>query len=250
MSLGAIALSEFMAGKPEWPAVKPRGWEHALPPGAIKMLGNDHYGICLPAAMMHYAQTETAAAGSPLTPTLAHTIQVYTDITGFDPKLDQPDGTNPTDNGTYYRDALRYWQQNGIPLLDAKGNEVIHKIIGWASLDLSSVAQQRWATDVFGGTMMGINCPASAMNDLSDWRYVPGSPTLGGHAINRVGQGRAGWHIDSWGRVIPGTWEFSLNLADEDYVVVTPSWLNQQGKSPSGFDLDGLVAAMRKVKQH
>jgi hypothetical protein len=45
--------------------------------------------------------------------------------------------------------------------------------------------------------------------------------------------------------LISGTWEFSLNLADEDYIVVTPLWLNQQGKSPSGFDLNGLLNAMK-----
>ena len=194
---------------------------------------------CVIAAMMHYAQAETANTSNPLTPTAQLTIETYSAITGYDPN------DPSTDQGTNYADALAYWKKHGIPMLDSTGKEVIHKILGWASLDLGSIAQQRYACDLFGGTLMGIQCPQSAEDDTSNWTYDPNSPIIGGHGINRAGQGGAGWHIGSWGLWIQGTWEFSLKLADEDYCVVTPFWIGQQGKSPSGLDLNGLVAAMK-----
>jgi hypothetical protein len=197
---------------------------------------------CVIAAMMHYAQEETANTSNPLTPTRQLTVEVYSAVTGYDPK------DPSTDQGTAWTDALAYWKKHGIPLLDKNGKEVIHQIFGWASLDLGSVAQQRYACDLFGGTLMGIQCPRSAEDDTSNWTYVPDSPIVGGHGINRAGQGGAGWHIGSWGLWIKGTWEFSLKLADEDYVVATESWINSEtGQSPSGLDLNGLLAAMKAL---
>jgi hypothetical protein len=236
--LSTPALGDFLSKATTWPAVKPRGWEYAVPPAKLDILGNDTIGDCVIAAMMHYAQAETANTSNPLTPNTQLTIETYSAITGYDPN--DPN----TDQGTTWIDALTYWKKHGIPLLDSTGKEVIHQILGWASLDLSSVAQQRYACDLFGGTLMGIQCPQSAEDDTTNWTYVPNSPIVGGHGINREGQGGAGWHIGSWGLWIPGTWEFSLKLADEDYVVTTPAWVNAQGKSPSGLDLNELLAAM------
>jgi hypothetical protein len=237
--LSTPAFGDFIDKATTWPAVNPRGWEYAVPPDKLDILANDTLGDCVIAAMMHYAQAETANTSNPLTPTAQLTIETYSAITGYDPN------DPSTDQGTNYADALAYWKQHGIPMLDATGKEVIHKILGWASLDLGSIAQQRYACDLFGGTLMGIQCPQSAEDDTSNWTYDPNSPIIGGHGINRAGQGGAGWHIGSWGLWIQGTWEFSLKLADEDYCVVTPFWIGQQGKSPSGLDLNGLVAAMK-----
>jgi hypothetical protein len=62
-----------------------------------------------------------------------------------------------------------------------------------------------------------------------------------------VGQGSAGVHIASWGKFIPATKEFMLNLMDEGYCIVSEAWLNAQGKSPSGLDLNGLLSAMKAL---
>ena len=236
------AFGDFTGHASTWPAVKPRGWEYAVPADQLDCLGNDEIGLCVIAAMNHYAQAETWNTSNPLTPTKQLTIETYTAITGYDPK------DLSTDQGTCWIDALRYWKKHGIPMLDKNGKEVIHQILGWASLDLGSIAQQRYACDLFGGTLMGIQCPKSALDNTDDWQYVPGSPIEGGHGINRAGQGGAGWHIGSWGIWIKGTWSFSLHLADEDYGVVTKSWIDSAtGQSPSGLDLNGLLAAMKAL---
>jgi hypothetical protein len=132
-------------------------------------------------------------------------------------------------------------------MLDKNGKEVMHQILGHASLDLGSIPQQRYATYIFGGSLLGIRCPQSALDDMTNWVYVPGSPVVGGHGINRCGQGAAGGAIDSWGRRIPYTNQFAAKYADEAFIVTTPAWLNAQGKSPSGLDLNGLLGAMKSL---
>jgi hypothetical protein len=236
------AFGDYLDKATNWPAVTPRGWQYAVPANKLDCLGNDTVGDCVIAAMMHYAQAETANTSKPLTPTKQLTLETYTAITGYNAN------DASTDQGTSWSDALAYWKEHGIPLLDAKGNETIHQILGWASLDLGSIAQQRYACDLFGGTLMGIQCPQSAEDNTSNWSDVSHSPIIGGHGVNRVGQGGAGWHVGSWGMWIMGTWEFSLKYADEDYVVVTPSWVDAQtGKTPSGLDLNGMLTAMKGI---
>jgi hypothetical protein len=246
--LTTIALGDHLDfSSTAWPAVAAQGWEYAPVPIPLDILGNDLWGDCLVAAAMHYAQVETANTGNPLTPTTDLTLQVYSAITGFDPNAG-PSGSNPTDNGTDFESQLfPYWKNTGIPLLDSKGNTVLHKILGFAALDLTSIAQQRWAQFTFGGKLSGINCPQSALDNTSNWTYDPNSPIAGGHGVTEPGQGRAGWHTISWGLSIPGTWEFSQKLADEMFVVVTPAWLNAQNVSPSGLNLNALLAAMATI---
>lgn len=244
-SLFTPALSDFLPKATEWPAVGPRGWEYAVPVGDIEMLGNDQWGDCVIAAIMHFVQVETANVGVPLYGTLAQTLALYSAITGFDPNAGPP-GNNPTDRGTDWLSALQYWQKNGVEVTSrTTGKTVVHQIIGFVSLDISSVAQMRYASDVFGGLEFGIQCPDSAMQDTSNWIYVPNSPIDGGHGINNAGQGGAGGHIMSWGLNIPYQWAFMANYLDEGYVIVSPFWLNQQGKAPSGLDLNGLLAAFK-----
>ena len=246
--LSTRSLGDFLDKATTWPQVGPQGWEYAPVPIKLDMLANDTIGDCVIAMAMHYAQNETANTGSPLTASADLAIATYAAITGYDPSQTDSDGNNPTDQGTDIEGQLMpYWKTTGIPMLDANGKEVMHTILGFAALDLTSVPQQRYATYVFGGSLLGIRCPASALQDTTNWTYDPSSPIEGGHGINRVGQGADGGHVNSWGLLIPYTNEFAQKLADEMYIVVTPQWLNAQGESPSGLDLDGLVSAMKAL---
>jgi hypothetical protein len=245
-SMFTPAFGDFLPKATEWPAVGARGWEYAVPAGLLEMLGNDQYGDCGEAGAMHFIQTETANAGTPLHGTLAQTLALYTAVSGFNPNAaPAPDGSNPTEQGTDLLTLLQYWKSTGIAVTDANGKTVMHKILGWAALDLTSIAQMRYACDIFGGLYLGIQCPESAIQNPNNWTWNPNSPIAGGHCINQVGQGGAGGKIQSWGADIPFTWEFALNTLDEAYVVVSPFWLNQQGKAPSGLDLNGLLAAFK-----
>ena len=235
------AFGDFLAKASEWPAPPARGWEYAVPTSELEMLGNDQYGDCAAAGAMHLIQSSTYNSGYKLRGTLQQTLDLYSAVTGFNPK--DPN----TDQGTVLIDLLYYWRDQGIKVTDANGRVVIHKILGWASLDLSSVAQYRYASDTFGGTYLGINCPRNYIENTDDWIYDPKSPIEGGHCINGVGQGRIGFHVQTWGRNVPGKWNALLSVLEEGYVVVSEMWVRAQSKSPSGLDLNGLLDAMKKL---
>ena len=152
-----------------------------------------------------------------------------------------------TDNGTVLTDLLTYIQKNGVEMTDATGKQVTVEVVGSAALDISSVQQRRYATYVFGGSYLGINCPAEAEQDTTNWVDWPSSPIAGGHCVVQEGEGSAGGKTISWGMVIPTANSFYNAYLEEGYCVVTKSWLNAQGKSPTGLDLDGLVSAMKSL---
>src|ERR1700685_4067495 len=132
-SMSTPAFGNFLAKATEWPAVSPVGLEYAVPAGTLEVLGNDVYGDCAEAGAMHFIQTETANAGTPLHGTLAQTLALYTTVAGFNPNAPpNPDGSNPTDNGTVLLNLLQYWKNTGIEVTDATGKTVIHKILGYA----------------------------------------------------------------------------------------------------------------------
>ena len=78
---------------------------------------------------------------------------------------------------------------------------------------------------------------------MPNWNTFTG-PIEGGHGINRVGQGAAGGHVDSWGMLIPYSNAFAQQAVDESYIVNTNLWLESTGKTPTGLDINGLNAAM------
>jgi hypothetical protein len=228
-----VSLADHMTVAAAWGPVPAGGWEFAVPQSAMDVLGNDVAGDCAEAAALHMIQAQQFNVGKVCVPTRSDAFNLYTRVTGFNP--DDPS----TDNGTVLTDLLNYWQNTGITLGDR-----VHKIVGWASLDISSIAQLRWAAYTFGGSMLGIRCPQQCEDNTANWNFAPGLPIIGGHAIIQEGEGSAGGKLGSWGLWIPATWQFLLGYIDEAYIVVTPDWLNQQQKSPIGLDLNGLVAAM------
>jgi hypothetical protein len=232
------ALGDYLPKATSWPAVPAQGWESAVPPAALNILGNDLWGDCAEAAALGLIQAMSYNVGRPLIPTTQDALNLYSAVAGFDITMG-PSGNNPTDNGTVLTDLLTYWQKTGISVGTA-----VHKIVGFATLDITSLAQMRYATYLFGGSYLGINCPQSAEDNTSNWTYNASSPIIGGHCVARVGEGSAGGKTRSWGMFIPTANDFYLNYLDEGYIVITQDWLDANGKTPTGLDLTGLLAAM------
>lgn len=230
------SLGDFLSKSSIWPLVPPQGWEFAVPSSALNILGNDQYGDCAEAGALHLIQAQSYNTAKPLIPTTQDALNLYSAVTGFNPN------DPSTDQGTALTDLLTYWQKTGITV-----GSTVHKIVGYASLDITSIAQMRYATYTFGGSYLGINCPQECQEDTSNWNFGPGLPIDGGHCIIRAGEGAAGGKTGSWGMWIPTSNEFYLSYVDEGYIVVTEDWLNAQGTSPSGLDLNGLLAAMKAL---
>jgi hypothetical protein len=232
--LGLPALGDFLDKATAWPAVPAKGWEYQVPAGALSILGNDQYGDCTCAGVMHLIQAQSYNVGRPIQPTTEEALALYTAVTGFNP--DDPS----TDQGAACTDVLTYWQRTGV-----KVGGQLHKIAAYAAVDVASLAQLRYAAYTFGGLYLGINCPSECQQDTANWNFAAGLPIEGGHCIVQLGQGADGGHVDSWGMNIPVSNEFILGYVDEAYVVVTDDWLNAQGESPTGLDLAGLLAASK-----
>jgi hypothetical protein len=237
------SLGDFLDKATSWPPVAAQGWEYAVPGASWGMLGNDQWGCCAPAGILHLIQGQSSNTGAPLSATTDQCLALYSAVTGFDPNAG-PSGNNPTDQGTALTDLLAYVKKNGVEMTDATGKAVTVEVVGFASLDISSIAQMRYAAYTFGGNYLGINCPQQCVDDTDNWNFASGLPIAGGHCISQEGEGAAGGKIVSWGMVIPTSTAFLLSYLEEAYCVVTKSWLDAQGASPSGLDLNGLVAAM------
>jgi hypothetical protein len=244
--LSIPSLGDFLDKATTWPTVPPQGWENAVNPSAWGMLGNDEWGDCAEAGILHLIQGQSANTGNPLSATTDQALALYSAVTGFDPNAG-PSGNNPTDNGTTLTDLLTYVKKNGVEMTDSTGKEVTVEVVGFASLDISSPAQMRYAGYTFGGNYLGINCPQQCEDDTANWNFAAGLPIAGGHCIPQEGEGAAGGQIVSWALVIPVSIGFLLSYLEEAYCVITKSWLNTQGKSPTGLDLNGLVAAQNAI---
>jgi hypothetical protein len=236
------SLGNFLDKATTWPAVPAQGWEYQVPTDALNILGNDQWGDCTCAGVMHLIQAQSYNTGRPIQPTTEEALALYTAVTGFDPNAG-PSGSNPTDQGAACTSVLDYWQKTGVTAGGA-----LHKIVGYASLDISSLAQMRYAAYTFGGLYLGINCPDACQQNTTNWNFAPGLPIEGGHCIVQLGQGADGGHVDSWGINIPVSNSFILGYVDEAYCVITQDWINQNsGKTPTGLDLNGLLAAMKAI---
>ena len=240
-NLKTIALGDFLDKTASLPAVPAEGWETAVDPSAWGMLSNDTVGDCAEAGICHLVQAQSANAGNPLHATADQALALYSAVTGYN--LNDPN----SDQGTVLSELLAYIQKNGFEMTDSTGKVVTVEVVGFATLDITSIAQMRYATYFLGGTYLGINCPEECEQDTSNWDFAPDLPIAGGHCIPRVGEGAAGGQIVSWGMTIPFSNGFWTAYGEEGWVVLTKNWLNAQGKSPSGLDLDALVAAMAAV---
>jgi len=242
------SLGDFLDQAAVWPPVPAKGWENAVSDWG--MLGNgpdpgnppampDGVGDCAEAGILHLIKGQSANAGNPLTATTAQALALYSTITGFNPN------DPSTDNGTALTDLLTFIQKNGVEMTDATGKKVTVEVVGSASLDISSAAQMRYSGYTFGGNYLGINCPQQCEDDTDNWNFAAGLSIAGGHCIPQEGEGAAGGKIVSWDMVIPASTGFLISYLEEAYIVITKAWLNAQGKSPTGLDLNSLVAAMK-----
>lgn len=212
-----------------------RAWEYHVSDltWSQSMLGNDLYGDCVIAMMLHYIMAATATTGQRVTFTTQQALDLYSAITGFDPmNLD-------TDQGTVITDALNYWQTTGC---------YGHKILGWAALDPSNLDQIKQGISIFGGVLIGTAVTQEMEEDFGagqPWNRFGGN-VVGGHGVPWLGFGRLGQTCITWAKrqqMSPA----ALTMVDEAYCVVTEDWLNAQGQSPSGLDLPTLQTDLQAI---
>jgi len=225
LSLTSYAKSSAM----DYPPVI--AWERLI---AWLMLGNDAVGDCVIARLLHQimAWYAVANAGQLKTFTTDQAIQIYSAITGYVP------GDPSTDNGTDPDAACTYWKNNGI---------FGDKIAGYANVDITNIDLIRASMFLFGGVGFALEVPAYVMNVPAggDWSEPSGSVDTtieGGHEVYLVGYGRKGFRCVSWGSTYTFNPDFLGKYGQNIDAVVSTDWIKQDGVSPSGLDIKGLLA--------
>jgi hypothetical protein len=212
---------------------------------SFPMLLNDKLGDCTCAGFWHLVQSWTAYAGTEYVPTDSDALALYERM-GYNPNAPLVNGENPTDGGAVEQDVLQ-------SLADA--SEDGHGVVAFAQVDHTNAEEMKAALAIFGGLYVGIQCPESMQDQFANATpglmpvisYVPGSPIEGGHCIVIVGWDGENWIAVTWGAVVQITQEFWEHYGDEAWVIVTHDFIEKNGDSPTGLDVDQLVAEFKQL---
>jgi hypothetical protein len=205
----------------------------------IGMLGNDGAGDCVEAGCYHALEQDTRyATGTELVAATADAIGWYSKLTSYDPSQTDPDGNNPTDQGTVVQDALDAWRKSG---LTVEGSDGVHKIAAFAAVDLTNWNEIENAVNIFGQVLIGFNFPDSAMQQFDagqPWTVVKGSPLDGGHCVVLIGYDADWLYVLTWGQIQKMDRAFWKQYVDEAWVIVTQETINSQGANAYGGVVD------------
>lgn len=195
------------------------------------VLMNDRIGDCVPCAGLHLLQSWGNETGKPFSPTDDQALVIYEALAGYNPS------TGANDNGVDISAFLDYWQNTGVA-----GNDcVAHAVVDHTNLDLIKLGIY-----LFGGVIVGteVTSRAEAQTDA----HVPWDDTWypsfvqGLHGIPLLGYDSRNFWACSWGQMVAITPEYALRHFDEAHVVIDPTWILASGVSPSGVNLQGLIA--------
>lgn len=192
------------------------------------LLLNDRLGDCTAAGFWHLVQAWTAYAGIEYVPSNQDALKLYERF-GYNPK------TGKGDNGAVEQDVLASLVQSAVD---------DHGAVAFGQVDHTSPTMMKAALNIFGGLYVGIQCPESMQAQFAAGQvidYVAGSAIEGGHCIVIVGWDAKYLYIVTWGKLVKMTWAFWAHYGDEAWVIVTKDFIEKNGKSPSGMDLQGFL---------
>jgi hypothetical protein len=191
-----------------------------------EMDGNDEVGDCVIACIDHArVGLSTYAAGKALKSWGTDlSKETYFGLTGGQ------------DTGLNIQDTLGKWRNEGL-----NGEEIL--AFGALRPGTWNRPERVKAMTLFGGLILGGPLPESAEEQFpGPWEPVPGSPIAGGHCTWACAESRKKDEIRiiSWGAAVPSNKAFFMDYVSEAWVIITQDFIDQEGKSPSGLDLQGL----------
>ncbi|WP_435643885.1 hypothetical protein ACR9VJ_26520 [Streptomyces sp. H49] len=182
------------------------------------MYANDRVGDCTCAGVGHMVNQLTFyGSGQEVVPTEDHVLAMYSAITGYTPS--DPN----SDTGAYCQDVLAYWRRTGL-----EG----HRIMAYASLDVSNLTEIKQAVAAFGTVYVGLNFPDSAMTQFNEgktWDVVRGARVEGGHCVIVGAYGGGKFGLVTWGAEAEMTEAFWKKYVDEAWVVLDQDGLEKAG---------------------
>lgn len=231
---------------PDWPM-----YANGPDPHAPPEIASTGVGDCTIASPAHGFSAECVYAGAPF-PTFADTeiIKAYSAVGGY------VLGDEGTDNGADPTVVCRYLMNPG--LTDTAGKT--HTLAAWAALrDPGNMTVLKTALDLGGTVLLAASLQEAQEEQFANeqaWEYVAGSPGVGGHAfcLQRVNSGGLNiYYVITWGTFERANRPFMSHCvgggAGEGYVVVSQDFVDANGTSPAGFNLQQMISDSQAVSQ-
>jgi len=241
-----LALSDFLqAGwAPPVPVPARPDWAAAAIAGLEDIDGNDQYGDCCFAGIMHLICILIGNTGATLPfPSRAQALALYTAVTGFDPN------DPSTDVGGDLPTVMDYVKAHGAY------EDGSFKLTGYVSVDASNPDEVRAADYIFGGTYRGVMLPQGWTNPMPSksgfvWDVAGDPDSSQGHCITGYGDNKQGGFVDTWGLFGTVTEAadakyFTTAGSGEVHAILWPQWIDQaKQRAPNGMNWDALQSAM------
>lgn len=202
------------------------------------MYWNDQCGDCTVAQIAHVVKAvSTYGLGQEESILPRNVLRAYEALTGYDPY------TGANDTGCLLQDALNYWRRKGVG---------IHRCLAFAKVDVNNWTEIQQAISIFGSISVGFEFPQFAMDQFNaglPWDVQStNNQIIGGHAVDVGGYTQDGnLQLVTWGQLQEMTGAFWNRYVDEAWAVITPEWLNTQGFTPGGLDLQQLGADLAEL---
>lgn len=198
------------------------------------ILLNDEVGDCFVADTMHALEVLDLLGGHEPDFGDAAARKCYMEF-GWN-GIDKGTGT---DQGCEPREGLKHFQKVGLP----RESGSYERIGSYLWLDSRNPEQLEAATREFDWTGVAYELTENAEDEAESghWRYVPGSPKIGGHWVAVVG-GEADGEFDTltWGLVEEVERLYYERCSQAAATALSHSQLNGEGKTPEGFDFEKL----------
>src|ERR1039457_4915750 len=183
--------------------------------------GNDQYGDCVMAGTAHLIGAwDHEVTVTDHVPVGQEVVNEYFELTGG------------ADQGLNESDVLHTWHTAGL---------FGDKIAGYAPVNYQSLISLSQATAFYGGTMFGIQVPASCQEQFAagePWTYEPDSPIEGGHCVIELGYDSLYRYWATWGGVTQVAYSFIDAYCDEAWAFIPRSFV--EAKRGPTLDLASL----------
>ena len=181
----------------------------AVPPvSEWGMLGNDQYGDCTFAGIVHsMMSTANVVQEEETFPTTDEVVKAYLTY------------TNGQDAGAVEADLLAHWKNTGL---------FGHNIPAYAPTDHSDFDELKSVITTFGLAYIGIQIPTPAQQQFAEgqpWAltHTPADNQIeGGHCVILVGYDKDYAQCITWGKVQQVTWEWLSSYMQESWALITP----------------------------
>ena len=186
------------------------------------MLGNDKYGDCTFAGMVHaFMATASEESETESFPDTGQTVTAYLIY------------TNGQDAGAVESDLLQTWSSKNI---------LNRQLLGYAPVPVSNLDEIKQVIHTFGFCYIGIKVPAACETQFQ--QHQPWSITntpaddqiLGGHCVILVGYDSQYFYAITWGSVQKIEYTWLTKYMDEAWAVIPP----EISKGYNGLNLEQL----------